>query len=112
MTEDVTDFIMLYEITKSCFNAYMDKNNTCTACKPHYEQLNSVYIDMVAKYKDNVCLDLVDTVSAFVIEWFVWRKEAQNFKIFSKIDRWILLEKYGAKFITALLQGSRNYGFT
>jgi hypothetical protein len=62
VTDDVTDFILLYEMTKSCFNEHLDKNDTCTECKPDYEKLNSVYIDMVEKYKENVCLDLVDTV--------------------------------------------------
>lgn len=63
VTEDVTDFILLYQLTKSCFDAHIQGNDTCIKCKSHYEQLNGVYIDMVEKYGDNVCLDLVDTVS-------------------------------------------------
>lgn len=47
----------------------MDKNNTCTECKERYDHLNSVYLDMVAKYVDNMCLDLVDTMNTTRALW-------------------------------------------
>lgn len=69
VTTDVSDFILLFEMTKSCFNSHMDKNNTCTECKERYDHLNSVYLDMVAKYVDNMCLDLVDTMNTTRALW-------------------------------------------
>jgi len=69
ITEDVLNFELRYESSISCFDGHMHSNNTCTECKPLYEDLNALYIDMVRKYGENVCLDIVDTMNTTRAIW-------------------------------------------
>jgi hypothetical protein len=73
-TEDVANFDADYELTKSCFNKYLEHNQTewvCANCSAHYEKLNSFYIDIGERYGENVCLDIVDTVGENPLQFII-----------------------------------------
>jgi len=73
-TEDVDKFNMFYQMTKSCFDGQIrnESNSTCTECKDEYGKLNQFYIEIGLKYEENVCLDIVDTVSFVSIVSYIF----------------------------------------
>ncbi|CAG7829151.1 unnamed protein product, partial [Allacma fusca] len=62
-TEDAVNFDVLYQLTKSCFDRYIDSNDTCNECKKNYNDFNNFYIEIGEKDGENICLDIVDTMN-------------------------------------------------